>query len=110
MTTEQLNEARNRPWADAQAVASDAEAVAPDTQASPPTIGLHQQPGAPSGSTNSREPSKSGQRRSKSGQRRWPRWPAVLLLAGVAIAVLVLVWGRQSGQLEVTVERKRAVC
>jgi hypothetical protein len=103
MTTEQLNEARNRPWADAQAVASDTDAVAPDTQASPPAIGNQQQPGAPSGAINSREPSESG-------QRRWPRWPAVLLLTGAAIAVLVLMWGRQSGQLEVTVERKRAVC
>jgi hypothetical protein len=86
MTTEQLNEARNRPWADAEAVASG-------TSNGPPTVGHRMQPTPSSRSVS-----------------RWPRWPAVLLLAGAALAVLVLVRGWQRGQLEVTIERKRSPC
>jgi hypothetical protein len=84
VTTEQINEARNRPWADVEATGSGAKDGAS-------IIERRHQP---------RPTSESAQ-----GWRAG--WPVALLIAGAAIAVLVLAWGRRAGQLEVTVERKR---
>jgi hypothetical protein len=83
VTTEQINEARNRPWADVEATGSGAEDGASTIER------RHPRP------------------TSGSARGRWAGWPVALLIAGAAIAVLVLAWGRRAGQLEVTVERKR---
>jgi hypothetical protein len=85
MTTEQINEARNRPWADVETIGSD-------TALGAPTSGRHLQPQPPA------DP----------GRRGWAGWPSVISIVAAVIALLVLAWGGRSGQLEVTVERKRA--